>query len=210
MSGLDSHDVILRLTQKFTSRIKVCEGEITMVEEPKNSVPQPPTFGIDEYNLKAVLEAAQDELVKLIQDRQSLEWRINKLQNDIVHLSALCHVEVDDPVAQLGLTDAVRWIFAREKKPLAVNEVVETLHRSYQDVSEYKNLAASVQPHIGLIKDLIPRMQAIEHAWRNRIIHVENRLIPSQPIDEPIAAELLTTVETFMRMLAEKLPAAIV
>jgi hypothetical protein len=103
---------------------------------------QPPS--IDEYNLKATLEAAQDELVKLLRDRESLEWRINKLQNDIVHLAALCHVEVEDPLTQLGLTDAVRWILASGKRPLGVQQIVEQLHKSYSDASEYKNLPANV------------------------------------------------------------------
>jgi hypothetical protein len=112
-------------------------------EEPEK-LPVPPVTGLDEYNLKDKLEAAQDELVKLLRERQTLEWRINKLQNDIVHLAALCNVEVEDPLAQLGLTDAVRWILASEKKPLAVSEIVEALRRSYPDVSEYKNLPANI------------------------------------------------------------------
>jgi hypothetical protein len=124
--------------------VGVVAGGLSIMSEEPNQVFVPPAPELDEYNLKGKLETAQDELVKLIQERQTLEWRINRLQNDIVHLAALCNVEVEDPLAQLGLTDAVRWILASEKKPLAVNEIVEALRRSYPDVSEYKNLPANV------------------------------------------------------------------
>ncbi len=109
--------------------------------------------GMDEYNLKATLEAAQDELVKLLRDRESMEWRINKLQNDIVHLSALCRVEVEDPIKQLGLTDAVRFILGMNKKPMTIPQIVDELRKSSYDVSEYKNLPANIHTIVGrLIK----------------------------------------------------------
>jgi len=98
---------------------------------------------IDEYKLLDVLEAAQEELVKLTQEREKIDWRINKLQNDIVHLAALCRVEVEDPIKQLGLTDAIRWIFARDDNPLSTQQVADVLEQSY-DVSGYKNLSANV------------------------------------------------------------------
>jgi len=103
----------------------------------------PPMQPVDEYKLRNVLEAAQEELVNLTQERERLDWRINKLQNDIVHLAALCRVEVEDPIKQLGLTDAIRWIFARDSKPLSTQLIVDALVQSY-DVSGYKNLPANV------------------------------------------------------------------
>ncbi len=96
-------------------------------------------------HLKIALEAAQEELVESIRERASIEWRINKLQNDIVHLAALCRVEVQDPIKELGLTDAVRWIFSKDdKRALAISEVVVALKESGYDVSEYKNLTANI------------------------------------------------------------------
>jgi hypothetical protein len=114
---------------------------------------------IDEYNLQDALEAAQEELVKLLQEREQMEWRINKLQNDIVHLAALCRVEVEDPIRQLGLTDAVRWIFARDsgarlgtKRPLSIKQVVEELQKSWSDAAAYKNLQANVHTVVRRLK----------------------------------------------------------
>ena len=62
----------------------------------------------DEYKLMDTLEATQDELVDLIRQRESIEYQINKLQNDITHLAALCRVDVEDPIQQLGLTDVIQ------------------------------------------------------------------------------------------------------
>jgi len=97
----------------------------------------------DEYKLGEVLDDAQEELEKLTTERQRIDRRIAKLQGDIVHLSALCGVEVEDPIKQLGLTDAIRYIFGREERALSRQQVVEILEHSY-DVSSYKNLAANV------------------------------------------------------------------
>lgn len=108
---------------------------------------------LDDYKLRDILEATQEELVKLLQEREMMEWRINKLQNDIVHLAALCHVEVEDPIRQLGLTDAVRWIFSRDqKKSLSVKQVAEELNKSWSDAGTYKNLLANVHTVVRRLK----------------------------------------------------------
>lgn len=118
-----------------------CEVALNMERERFTLGPIPTR---DEYNLRDTLEAAQEELVKLMQERQLVEWRINKLQSDIIHLAALCHVEVEDPIKQLGLTDAVRYIFGREGRPLSIDQIVDVLDKSYDDVAAYKNLPANV------------------------------------------------------------------
>jgi hypothetical protein len=105
--------------------------------------PMRPPELLDEYNLTAVLEAAQDDLLKLTEQRESIDRRINKLQSNIVHLAALCGVEIEDPIKQLGLTDAIRYIFGRAGMPLNRQQVIGKLNESY-DVSSYKNLPANV------------------------------------------------------------------
>ncbi len=127
----------------------------------------PPVFGaitLDEYNLRDALEKAQDELVELIRERERMDWKINKLQSDIVHLAALCRVEIEDPMAQLGLTDAVRCVIADQtyvsplsgaltgrvpaappSVPMTVSDIVQALNLKYPEASEYKNLTANVQ-----------------------------------------------------------------
>jgi hypothetical protein len=99
----------------------------------------------DEYNLGGTLEAAQEELMNLVRERERLDWRISKLQTDIVHLAALCNEVIEDPIAQLGVTDAVRYIIAKHKTTgISVKEIVEALQKTYSGVSDYKNLQANV------------------------------------------------------------------
>jgi septal ring factor EnvC (AmiA/AmiB activator) len=114
---------------------------------------------MDEYKLCDRLEAAQEELVRLIEQRERLEWRISKLQTDIVHLAALCGVEVVDPMKQLGLTDVIRWIFARSKDtPLSAKQVTEAVTQSHLKTSEYKNLPANVRT---IVKRLVKAQEVI-------------------------------------------------
>src|SRR5258707_2253657 len=129
-----SHYVILQLTLILT----FCISD----RERRNKMPVEPMQPVDEYNLREVLEATQEELVKLTQDREGIDRRIIKLQSDVLHLAALCRVEVEDPIKQLGLTDAIRWIFSRDEKPFSVQQIADVLEQSY-DVSGYKNLPAN-------------------------------------------------------------------
>jgi hypothetical protein len=72
--------------------------------------------------------------------------------------------------------------------------------------TDYKDLPPAVQPHIGIIKKLLPAMHAIQHAWRNKVSHVEDKLIPADVFNETTALEVMNAVQVFMRMLAEELP----
>jgi len=73
--------------------------------------------------------------------------------------------------------------------------------------TDYKDLPPTVKPHIGIIKKLLPAMHAIQHAWRNKVSHVEDKLIPTDAFNETSALEVMNAVQAFMRMLAEELPA---
>jgi len=48
-----------------------------------------------------------------------LTHRIRKLQEDIVHLAALCGEAVVDPLKDWGITDAIRYVIGNAK-PRAV------------------------------------------------------------------------------------------
>lgn len=91
-----------------------------------------------------VLETAQEELVKLMEDKKMIERHINKLQSDIQHLAALCNVTVENPIAQLGLTDAIRYLLLNSKKPLEPTEIRDWLLKSHGNAANHANLLASV------------------------------------------------------------------
>lgn len=87
-------------------------------------------FGIGNASKEHVvelLEAAQDSLVKLIRERKRLDWRINETSKDILHLCAVVGIQMDDPLKQLGITDAIRSIVGLSGKPISPVEIKEKL-----------------------------------------------------------------------------------
>ena len=58
-----------------------------------------------------------------------------------------------------------------------------------------------------MLEQLLPLMQAVQRAWRNKYIHVQDRIIPAESkIDEEIAAEVFAATNSLMRKLAADLP----
>jgi len=70
-----------------------------------------------------------------------------------------------------------------------------------------KDVPTSVQPHMDFLRDMLPRLQAIQHAWRNKFSHVEDKIVPTDPeLNEEIAREVMNATRSFMRKLATDLP----
>lgn len=102
-----------------------------------------------------LLEAAQDDLLDTLKQRERLDHKIRILQEDIAHLAPLAGVEVEDPIIALGLTDAIRYVFGKAKPhPMGPPEVKDALTKSGYDVSEYSNIAASIHT---IIKRLLKK-----------------------------------------------------
>lgn len=72
--------------------------------------------------------------------------------------------------------------------------------------TKYEDLPESVKPHRWILEAVLPHMQAIQRAWRNKFAHVDNKIIPTEPISEKVATQILTAVEAFMHRLALDLP----
>ncbi len=73
--------------------------------------------------------------------------------------------------------------------------------------TEYKDVPPGIKPNLAILKDLLPRMQAIQHAWRNNVSHVGDKLIPtSSMFTEEVADEIMNATQAFMRKLAADLP----
>jgi hypothetical protein len=98
---------------------------------------------LEKQRWKESLEAAQDELVDSIRQREALGWRIRKLQDDISHLAALCGEEVEEPMKDLGLTDSIRYVLGSKKRMTAM-QVRDALVAEKFDISEYKNIMAAI------------------------------------------------------------------
>jgi hypothetical protein len=99
----------------------------------------------EKERLKALLESAQDELVDALKQQESLTYRIRKLQEDIIHLAALCGEAVVDPLKDWGLTDAIRYVIGNAKpKSMSATGIRDALVADGYDVSDYSNVMASI------------------------------------------------------------------
>lgn len=107
-------------------------------------------------------------------------------------------------IVEYGLLEVARLAEINDPKPSwgAILERLEKLAHK----TKFEDLPAGVKPHIELIRELLPRMHAIQHAWRNKMIHVENKLIPTGSVTEEIANDIMNSVEIFMKTLVAKLP----
>ena len=94
--------------------------------------------------LRDVLDNYQGELERLLQERTRLDARILQLQHDIRHVARMVDVTVDDPITQLGLTDAIRYVIQHAGKHTTPVDVRDELLKRYCDPEDYRNLLASV------------------------------------------------------------------
>ena len=94
--------------------------------------------------LRDVLDNYQGELERLLEERTRLDARILQLQQDIRHVARMVEVTVDDPITQLGLTDAIRYVIQHAAKHMTPVEVRDELLKRYCDPEDYRNLLASV------------------------------------------------------------------
>jgi hypothetical protein len=109
---------------------------------------------VQRLHFAELLESAQDELVETIRQRERFDYKIRILQEDIAHLAPLAGVKVEDPIVTLGLTDAIRYVFGKEKRPIGPTEVKDALIHNGYDVSEYSNVMASIHT---IIKRLLKK-----------------------------------------------------
>src|SRR5688572_31183109 len=94
--------------------------------------------------LRDVFDNYQGELARLLEERTRLDERILSLQNKIRHVARMVDVTVDDPIQQLGLTDAIRYVIQHAGKPVTPVEIRDDLLKRYCDPEDYRNLLASV------------------------------------------------------------------
>jgi hypothetical protein len=143
-------------------------------------------------------------------DQKVLE-RFPEISDDVfdaaqcfIHYSSTACVFHLMRIVEVGVLKVARLADIQDPKP-SWGAILSKLERLTQR-TQYQDLPPSIQPHIGLIRKLLPKLHAIQHAWRNKVSHVENKLIPTDAINEEVATEVMSAVQAFMRMLASELP----
>jgi hypothetical protein len=72
--------------------------------------------------------------------------------------------------------------------------------------TEFKDLPPVAQPHIGFLKEVLPYLHAVKDAWRNRVSHVDERILPKDGYAPENVTEIYMATRGLMRTLAEKAP----
>jgi len=77
----------------------------------------------------------------------------------------------------------------------------------YTQRVKYEELPEGLKPHIEFLRTIVADMRSMQRAWRNKVIHVEDKLIvASGEFAFPIAHSIFMSTRTFLRDLAENLP----
>lgn len=108
-------------------------------------------------------------------------------------------------VVEVGLLHIAKLVGMNDPKP-SWGVILQTLEK-YALRTDYNSLPEFVKPLRDFIRGVIPRMQAIQHAWRNKVDHAT--LVPTQKFGKPEATEILTATQAFMRVLAGEFPPAL-
>jgi hypothetical protein len=117
------------------------------------------------------------------------------------HTAAIFHLM---RVIEFGLSKLTRFACLEDPKPSwgSMLRRLETLGHK----TRHEDLPPAVKPHIDLVRGVLPALHAIQHAWRNRVSHVQQDLkVPDGRADEQMAWEIMNAVNMFMRLLSREL-----
>lgn len=142
---------------------------------------------------------------------KSITERMEETSDDIVEA---CRCFVADrftacvfhlmKIVEYGLLEVARLVGITDPKP-SWGSILQRLDRLCNH-TRFDELPDTVKPHLAMIRELLPRMHAIQHAWRNKVLHVDNHLIVTGGINEEIAKDIMNAVEIFMKTLVAQLP----
>lgn len=104
-------------------------------------------------------------------------------------------------IVEIGLLKVASLVELKDAKP-SWGAVLGQLDK-YAFKMKFDELPDSIKPHRERLKSIIPRMQAIQHAWRNKVDHAT--LTPTDEFNEEGAKEILNATQSFMRSLAKEL-----
>ena len=83
--------------------------------------------------------------------------------------------------------------------------VVSKLEKLTQK-TEFKDLPAFTKPHIGFLRDILPFLHSVKDAWRNRVSHVDGRILPTEGYKPEDVLEIYMATRGLMKTMAAKAP----
>ena len=77
----------------------------------------------------------------------------------------------------------------------------------YTQKTKHEHLPDTLKPHVEFLRTLVADMRSMQRAWRNRVVHVDEKLVlGSGEFTSPIANEILVSTKTFLAHLAAGVP----
>ena len=107
--------------------------------------------------------------------------------------------------AEIGIPKLAKLCEMQDAKPSwgAVLNKAEKLTQG----TDHKDLPRQLKPHIEFVRTVVADMRSMQRAWRNKVSHVEDRLVVTSPdFSTQTAYEILVATRVFLRDLAAGLP----
>lgn len=108
------------------------------------------------------------------------------VESGVVALSVFLNMKTEDPKANFA-------------------GVLKRLERIVQE-TKYTDLSREGQRNLPFLRDVLPQLHAVKEAWRDKVAHFDNRIMPVERFTEEKALEIHNAALALMKKLAEKLP----
>jgi hypothetical protein len=98
-------------------------------------------------------------------------------------------------------------IFLREKDLKAhFGSVIQKLETLVQK-ARYDDVSTDLQSYLPFMREVLPQLHAVKDSWRNKVAHLDNRIIPTETFTEELASGVYSATLLLMNKLATGLPA---
>ena len=71
----------------------------------------------------------------------------------------------------------------------------------------FKDVPTHLKPYTSFLNDILPQLHAVEDSWRNKVSHVDGRIVIADVFTEEMASGIYNATIILMKKLAGGLPA---
>jgi hypothetical protein len=106
---------------------------------------------------------------------------------------------------EIGIPKLAKLCGIKDPKP-SWGAVLDQAERLTQK-TKLADLPPDTKPHIDFLREVVADMRSLQRAWRNKVMHVDDKLIPTgSDFDAQDVHDIFSATHSFLRCLAEGLP----
>jgi hypothetical protein len=105
---------------------------------------------------------------------------------------------------EVGVLKIAKLLGIKDAKP-SWGSILSQLERVVLR-TRYEERFPDLNKHIGFLEAILPEMQAIQRAWRNKVSHVEDKILPEGEYTDEIAYNIMQATKVFICQIALDLP----